>query len=162
MKKVLKDTPHIFIRLNDFEGNNYIEEHIKVEKKYGYTWLLKVGKTINKNYLNEIIEKKGGIILKSSVKRGNQFYYCDLMSIDPTNEELVYPDYYNEYFVYGGYENSNIKEIGYWFKIKNIREISDDLVSNFVINKGGKQMMDCAKFTRVVHMYIRNTKDISI
>ena len=164
MKKIIKKgTPHIFLRLNDFNNNDYIQEHRKVIDKYGYTWLLKMGKTINKEYLNDIIRQNGGLILKSSAKRGNKFYYAEVISIDISNEEeIIYPEYYNEYFDYENYTIEQVKKDGYWFKITGIVDVDDEFIDNFIINNGGKPMFECALETRVVHMYISNKKETSL
>lgn len=162
-KNIKKRIPHIFLRLNDFNNNDYIQEHRDVINKYGFTWLLKMGKTINKDYLNDIVEKKGGLILKSSAKRGNKFYYAEVVSTDISKEEkMIYPEYYNEYFDYEYYTIEQAKQEGYWFKITNIIEVDDEFIDNFIINNGGKPMLECALETRVVHMYISNKKDVSL
>lgn len=156
MKEIIKNgTHHIFLRLNDFRGNNYIEEHRNVIGKYGYTWLLKMGKTINKEYLENIIEEKGGVILKSSAKRGNKFYYASLESTDISKDDkLIYPEYYEEYFNYEHYSLEKVITEGHWFKINDMIELSDENVNKFVINKGRKPMYECAIETRVVHTHI--------
>ena len=115
------------------------------------------------NYLKDIIDNKGGIILKKTAKRGNQFYYADLISIDAKSEKNIqYPKYYDEYLYYEGYNLEDIKENGYWFKISNIRKIDNNKVEHFIINSNKKSMLDYALNTRVVHMYIKNDIDLKI
>lgn len=164
MKHLTKETPHLFLRLNDFNGYNYIEEHKKVIEKEGFVWLLKVGKTINQEFVKKIIEGKGGIILKSSVKNGNKFYYCDLLDnqVPEKNTELIYPKYYDEYFESEAYDVEDMKKSGYWFKITNLKEIKESDVYKFRICKGHKPMLDCALYSRVVHMYVENREDMNI
>lgn len=164
MKHLKKETPHLFLRLNNFENYNFIEEHKKVMDKYGYVWLLKIGKTINQEFVKKVIAEKGGIILKSSVKDGNKFYYCDLLSneVPENDKELIYPNYYNEFFEYEAYNLEDLKKSGYWFKIANMREITEDDVYNFRICKGHKPMLDCALYSRVVHMYVENRNETDI
>lgn len=163
MKIIKKETPHLFLRIGDYEHYDYIDEHMKVYKQYGYVWLLKIGKTINKEYLKSIIEKKGGILLKKPAKKGNQFYYADLISIDINcDKDIKYPSYYDEYLYYEGFNLDDVKKNGYWFKITNIRKIDNDIVSKFIINSNNKSMIDYALNTRVVHMYIKNKCEIKI
>lgn len=163
MKKIKKDTPHIFLRIGDYLDYDYIDEHKKIDKEYGSVWMLKIGKTINKKYLDSIIETNGGVILKKSIKKGNQFYYADLISVDILNEkDIHYPKYYDEYLYYEGYRLEDILQSGYWFKLKNIREIDDDIVNKFIVNSNKKPMYSFATNTRVVHMYISNECDLEI
>ena len=164
MKKIIKKrTPHLFIRINDFNNNDYIEEHRKVIKKNGYTWMLKMGKTINREYLKDIVTEHGGIILKSSAKRGNKFYYAEVVSTDISKEnKLVFPEYYEEYFDYEYYTLEQVKKDGFWFKITNIIDVDDEFVDNFIINNGEKPMLECALETRVVHMYISNKNQLEL
>lgn len=163
MKIINKETPHLFLRIGDYEDYDYIDEHIKVEKQYGYVWLLKIGKTINKEYLKRIIETNGGIILKKTAKKGNQFYYADLLSVDINDEkEIKYPSYYDEYLYYEGFSIDDVKKNGYWFKLSNIRKINNDTVSKFIVNSNNKSMINYALNTRVVHMYIKNESELKI
>ena len=163
MKKIKKDTPHLFLRLGDYEQYDYIDEHKKIDVETGSVWLLKIGKTINKDFLKKIVESKGGIILKKSASKGNQFYYADLIDINILNDDNAkYPKYYDEYLYFEGLNIEDVKKNGYWFKISNIREISNDVVSKFIINSNDKSVLDYALKTRVVHMYIRNCEEICI
>lgn len=163
MKQIKKETPHIFVRISDYEKYDYIEEHNNILKKEGYVWLLKIGKTINRKYLSDVVKSNGGIILKTTAKKGNKFYYADLLDTDINNDDNpIYPKYYDEYLYYSGYDISYAKENGFWFKISNLREISNDIVSKFILNGNKKEMLDYAINTRVVHMYVSNKEDINI
>lgn len=163
MKNLKQYTPHLFLRLNNFEEYNFIDEHKKLIESKGYVWLLKIGKTINQEFVKKIIEEGGGIILKSSAKNGNKFYYCDLLSNDINSEnKIVYPEYYNEFFEYEAYNLEDLKKTGYWFKITNMRDITEDEVYKFRICKSHKPMLDSALYTRVVHMYVENDRDMKI
>lgn len=164
MKQIKKETPHLFLRLNNFLNYSYLAEHKKVMDEKGYVWLLKIGKTINQDFVKRIIEEHGGIILKSSVKDGNKFYYCDLLDnkVPEDNTEFYYPEYYNEFCEYEAYDINELKKTGYWFKIANMREITEDDVYNFRICKGHKPMLDCALYSRVVHMYVENRIDMEL
>lgn len=164
VKKIKPETPHLFLRLNNYNGYDFIKEHKNCIDKNGYVWLLKVGKTINRDFIKSIIEKNGGIILKSSAKDGNKFYYCNLLDYEiPKNDkEFIFPEYYKEFFDYEGYNLNDLKNTGYWFKISEIKEIDRKIVDSFVICNGKKPMLDVALYTRVVHMYIENSKEIEI
>lgn len=159
---IKRNTPHLFVRLNNYENYDFIKEHKNVIKDNGYTWVLKIGKTINRDFINKMIEEKSAIIVKTPNKIGNKFYYCQLIPGDVHNEKLVYPKYYDEYLYFEGFSLDTVKENGYWFKIKNMIEIPEEVVKKFVIIKSKKSMYECATKTRVVHMYIENTEEINI
>ena len=160
---VKKETPHLFIRLNNYENFNYIEEHKKCLEEKGYVWMLKIGKTINKNYINEVIKSGGGLIIKSSKKEGNQFYFCSILSIEPNDDKkLFYPKYYDELFYYEGYKLETLKEEAYWFKINSMIPIEHSIVDKFVVGKENKRLTDLAIETRVVHMYTKNKEEITL
>ena len=124
---------------------------------------MKTGKSINSAYLKNIIEQKGGILLKTSAKKGNKFYFADLLSVDISLEkQMLFPNYYKEYLYYNGYELDDVKKSGFWFKIKNVREISENEVRSFIVTSNEKPIYDYAVKTRVVHMYIHNDNDLKI
>ena len=161
--KIKKDTPHLFIRLNNYEHFNFIDEHKKCLEDKGYVWILKIGKTINRNYINDIIESGGGLIIKSTKKDGNQFYLCRVLSANPEDDkELYYPEYYNELFYYEGYNLNDLKRNAYWFKIDSMIPIDYNIVDKFVVGKFNKRLTSLALETRVVHMYTKNKEDITI
>ena len=161
--EIKKETPHLFIRLNNYDNFNYIDEHIKCINEKGYVWMLKMGKTINRNYIDDVIKSGGGLIIKSSKKDGNQFYYCNIISVDPKAEkELFYPKYYDELFYYEGYKLETLIENAYWFKINSIIPINYSIVDKFVVGKNNKKLTNLASETRVVHMYTKNIDEIAI
>lgn len=160
--KIDKKKPHLFIRINNYDNYDYILEHKKVIERNGFTWILKIGKTINKDFIESLVKEKTGIIIKSSKKLGNKFYYCKVEDVDPHNKKLIYPDYYEDYFWYEGYNLEDLVDNGYWFKITTMTEIPKNIVDKFVIIKSQKPLYDCATETRVVHMYIENNSAIEI
>lgn len=160
--KIKKDTPCIFIRLVDYNKNNFIEEHIKAYEKKGYVWLLKMGKPTKDSFLKEVIKNGGGLITKATARNGNQFYFCELESIEP-DDTLYYPDYYNEIFSDGYYDEDSITKIGSWFKLKSIKPITDKQVEIFKTISTNRSLLECGKkFNQVSQMHVFAEKDIEI
>ena len=161
--KIKKETPHLFIRLNNYENYDFIEEHRKSLEKNGHVWILKIGKTMNRDYIDKVIKENGGLIIKSTKSKGNQFYYCKVISADPNSEtELKYPSYYDEYLYYEGYDIEQLKKNAYWFKIVSMIPIEYSTVDKFVVGKFNKKLTGLALETRVVHMYTKNREEITI
>jgi len=158
---IKKDSPCLFLRLVDFKKNNFIQEHIKTLNSKKCVWLLKMGRPIKKEFIKNIIEQNGVLILKETARNGNKFYCCKISSNDPFSEKLIYPDYYNDLFE----ENSftNIENLGNWFKITQIKELSDKDVKAFVTNTTGKDLYECGmKYTQVPQFYLHNNKNLEI
>ena len=162
MNKILKDTPCLFVRLVDYKKNDFIEEHIKVFNNNGVVWLLKMGKPAKADYIKEVIKNGGGLITKSTAKNGSKFYFCNILEYND-NEELIYPEYYNEIFENEYYQQEEIKSIGTWFKITNIIEISDEIVDKFATISTNRSLLECGKkFNQVSQMHIKATVEIEI
>lgn len=160
--KIKKDVPCIFIRLVDYNKNNFIEEHIKAFKKKGYVWLLKMGKPTKDSFMKEVLKSGGGLITKATARNGNQFYYCEVESCTP-DDSLYYPDYYKEIFENGFYTESDITKIGSWFKIKSINPLSDKQVDNFKTISTNRSLLECGKkFNQVSQMHVKSDKDIEL
>ncbi len=161
-KKVLAKTPHLFIRLNDFADYDFIEEHQKVIQKKGYTWLLKMGKSINQKFIEALYKNESAIILKTSAKKGNKFYYCKLLNKELKEEKISFPDYYKEYLENDFISFEEALNNGFWFKVESITLMSYECANRFEIISSKKNMVDCAISTRVVHMYVENKEYIEI
>ena len=160
--KIKKDVPCIFIRLVDYNKNNFIEEHIKAFEKKGYVWLLKMGKPTKEDFMKEVLKSGGGLITKATARNGNQFYYCEVESCKP-DKTLYYPDYYNEIFDNDYYDKNEIENIGSWFKLKSIHPITDKQVENFKTISTNRSLLECGKkFNQVSQMHVKSEKDFEI
>lgn len=163
--KLKKDTKNIYIKIPSYLRNmDVVSEHISICKKKGHVWIMKMGKKPSNNYLEDVIKESGGIILKSHSRFGNKFYYANLKSIKPSkNENMYYPEYYNDIMKNMGISLDNLIEKETWLKAENFREISEEQANNFKIGNKDKEFTHVAKRAfQIPFMYITNTKDIEI
>lgn len=160
--KVLKDSKSIFVRLIDYKKNDFALEHYNVLKKNKKVWMLKFGKPIKESFIEEVIKTKGYLITKSTARNGSQFYICKIEKIDET-ENYIYPDYYNEIFKENSYELNEIKNIGYWIKIIDMKPIPKEIVEQFVTISTKRSLYECGtKFNQVSQIHVEALKDFEI
>ena len=158
--KIKKNTKGLFLKMSDYKNYDYSKEHFECYKKNGFVWMLKIGRSINPKTINEIIKNNGFLIIKSTVKNGNQFYLCKIekCSID---EEIIYPEYYNELFKNEYYDLEELKRNNTWIKINFMKPIEMDIVNKFIISSSQKPLIEGCMF-RISHIFIENIEDIEI
>ena len=157
--KLKEKTPCLFLKLANYKKYDYIEEHQKTLNENGSVWILKIGREINKEFIRSIIEKDGGIILKTPARINNKYYYCKLINNKPT-KEIVYPKYYDEYLKYEGYNFEDTLKNENWFEIDSMEEMDPEDVEKIVIIKTQNKIVDCLK-SRAVFMYVENCEEIN-
>ena len=164
MKIIKKDTPVLFLRVSNYKNYDFIKEHMRVLKENGSVWILKIGRMMNLKFIDEVIEKDGGLILKSPVKSGNHFYYCKLTKdrLPEDESELIYPEYYTTFLDEQYYTIDDFKKDGYWYKIESMREIPEEKMYNFIFAKTKKELSKIALYSRVVNFYLISKKDFDI
>ncbi len=160
---IKKDTPCVFIRIPNFNRNtDIIKEHIEVLKNHKSVFLMKMGRGIRADFLDDIISKKGYLILKNASKYGNKFYLCNLENIRK-DEKYVYPDYYNDIFEGMGITLDTAKKDSLWLKIISMKEVDGSIVDNFKTLKNHKSIYECAlNLFQVSIMYGSAEKNIEL
>ena len=158
---IKKGTPCIFLRISDYGKYNQMQEHIDCCKKNGYVWMLKVGQKPNESYIKEVIKSGGVIITKSTAKYGHKFYCSKILSIVP-DDKLIYPDYYNEFMDYNFYDIETLKNDGFWVKVSEFVELSNEKVDKFVTSSTKRSLLECGTKFRVTHMNVEPIEDIKI
>lgn len=160
---IKKDTKCLFLRIPSLDRKtDVIEEHLKTYEKNNQLWIMKMGKKPDINYLNDIIENNGGIIIKKSLKFGNEFFYGNLKSINPTKTIKSFPHYYNDIFNNMGIKIDDTFGEATWFLVENIKKISDNNVALFK-TKNDKSLLECAnKLFQVSYMFVSPEKDIEV
>ena len=160
--KINKGTPCLFLRISDFKKYNFLEEHKKILDKEGFVWLLKFGKNVKPDYLKELKNNKGGLILKSSPKNGNQFYYC-LFDKTEVDDSLKFPNYYNEVFEHENYYLEDLVKTQSWFRITKMFPIDDNLLKNIETCSSHKLLKESAlKCHQVSQIKAEVIKDIEL
>lgn len=128
-----RNTPVLFLRLSNFKNNDFVLEHKKIILNNGMTWMLKLGRKIDKKYLEEIIKCNSGLIIKESGKENFNFYFCKLESIKYDNSS-IFPEYYYDYLEDQYYDLDYAIKEGNWFKITEIIKIDEYDVDKFIIS----------------------------
>ena len=155
-----KTTPCLFLKLANYDNYNYIEEHKKKLDEYGEVWILKTGRLINRDFIQEVIEHNGGLILKTPSRVDNKYYFCKLESNEP-NESIIYPEYYDEYLKYEGLNFKTTLTNENWFKITSMIELHQSDVEKIIIRKTQRKITECLK-SRAVFMYVELKEDIEL
>lgn len=157
---IKKNTKGLFLKISDYKNYDYAKEHYECYKRNGYVWMLKIGRTIKSDTINEIIKSNGVLIIKSTVKNGNQFYLCKIEKC-VIDEEIVFPEYYYELFENEYYDLDDLKRNNTWLKINYMSPIDMEVVNKYIISSSKRPLIEGCMF-RVSHIFIENTEDVKI
>lgn len=158
------NTEMLLFRFNNYRKYSFINQHKEVLDKYGYVWMLKIGKRSSIDKIQSVIASGGWIVLRSPKADGSVSYiakFSEILEEEPT--EPVYPEYYNE--ILDNEENEdyyNPNAVYQWFKLENIQELSETNAETLVISKTGKKLNDVIGTTRTAVMFVRNGKQIAL
>mgnify|MGYP000911594202 CR=1 FL=1 len=158
--KLKKGTKGLFLKISDYKNYNYAKEHFECYEKNKFVWMLKMGRIINKDTINELIKNDGVLIIKSTVKNGNQFYLCKIEKYD-LDENFIYPQYYNELFKNEYYDLEDLKRNNTWIKINYMKPIDMTIVDKFITSSSKRPLREGCMY-RVSHIYIESIDDINI
>ena len=151
---IKKDDSCLFLRLPNYKNYNSIDEHINKINEIGYVWMVKLGRTPSYSFLNQFIKDGGNLILKSSPKNGNKYYYFKVASKEPLGK-LEIPDYYYDLFENEGYDIDMLKKNYLWLKLISYKEISKEIVDNFVTISKGKPLSNSIMNSRAPQVYAK-------
>lgn len=155
---IQENSDMLLFRYSNYRRTDFIEEHKKVIKEAGYTWLLKAGKKSDMSKLNSIKDAGGAFVLKSPVKDGNKYYICSFseVSCDEPYDD-TYPNYYHD-FLDDNYEFDG----GQWFKVKGLRELPSKYIESLLLKKTRAKVVDVLPTTRTAVMFIVNDTAIEL
>lgn len=156
MDKILeKGVTTLVLRVNDFKGNHFIDEHKRIIQSNAYVWMLKAGRPLAEKSIKAVMEEKGYLILKEPKHSGNRYYFCNILDYyqGDAKADFVYPDYYEEL----EYEY-NLS--GTWLKISDVIPIAINAEVNFELVKGGKKMTEIVNSTRSPILFVKSLKDL--
>lgn len=156
-----KGTPILFLRLSNYKGNNFVIEHKKIIKENKFTWMLKLGRKIDKSYLKKVIECNSGIIIKESGKTNYNFYFCKLESVN-YDDSLVFPEYYYDYLNNQFFDIDYAQKEGNWFKITSISKIEEKDIDKIVISSKKTALKNLAINSRAAYAFCEADNDIEI
>lgn len=158
------NTKMLLFRFNNFGKNSFISAHMEILQKFGYVWMLKLGRRSNIEKLKEIKENGGWLVLRSPKADGSMSYiakFSDISEKEP--KDGVYPNYYDEILSetndQGFYDPNRSYQ---WFKIEIISELTESDANTLFISESGKSVNDVIGTTRTAVMYIQNNKAISV
>jgi hypothetical protein len=153
MYTINKDSKHLFLRLSNFFEYDSVEETKKSFAKNGYIWILKTGRKPSNEFLDDVINSNGGIILSNSSRKNKKYYYCKLDTYNPRNEKIVYPSYYDEYLQYENYSFNETIKNETWLKISSFIELTENEAEQFLTIKSNRKITECIQ-SRAVYMYL--------
>lgn len=101
-----KSVVHLLIRYSDVDAprDGTINEHMKIQKQYGYVWFGKFGRRIGKPVIDELDRQIGSklnsyLFLYHGSKTNEFFYISNILEIRksiPREEILKVPAYYRD------------------------------------------------------------------
>lgn len=138
-----KNSEAVVIRVNDFRGHSFVEEHQHIIEQDGYVWMLKIGRKISGVSI-QILDKYGQLIIKEPKKNGGKFYACHVLDVKQGRiDEMKHsPEYYTDL------EAEGIELNGTWMKVDTLIQIGDSATDNIVLTKSKIKMIDICNCTR--------------
>lgn len=145
----------LFLRMSNFENYDFIEEHKKIIEEKGYVWILKTGRKIDRNFLNDLIKENSGLIIKKPSRTDDRLFFCKLESIDYDNSN-IFPEYYYDFLTYQGFKITDInRNNSCWFKISEITLISDKEAEKLVVLKNNNSLKNAAVNSRTPYIFCK-------
>jgi len=158
---IKKESSCLFIRVPDYKNYNSIEEHIKCINKYGYVWLIKLGRKPNYTFMNQFMKDGGNLILKTTPKNGNKYYWFKVDSKVPDSNFIV-PKYYDELFENEGYDIELLKTTHLCLKATQYKELTKEEVDFFETISKKKPLSTSILNSRAPQVYGKSIKEIEL
>lgn len=151
-----KDTTAIVLRVNNYKGYNFIDEHKNVLNKNGKVTLLKLGRVLAVKSIETVKNSGGFIILKEPKASGGKYYLGKItdIAVGERKPEYLFPEYYLEI------EDYEAPLIGTWITIEALAMIPEDYTLYFELDKGGKKMVDIVNCTRSPILFVHCNKSL--
>lgn len=150
------NTRMLLIRYCNYKKLSFIDEHRKVLSKEGFVWMMRLGKTINPQKIQDVLDDGGHLILKAPKKDGDQYYICRFTSISDKLPEggLYSPKYYVELIREEQFVDSSFQ----FFRVISITPIPKEELDKLTLQLNGKKVNTVVKETRTSFMYVQNDK----
>lgn len=150
----------LVVRFSQYKKVDFIEEHLKLIRKIGNVWMLKIGRKIPEKSLKNVLSENGMILLKAPKKVGGKYYLAMVEEYHNglPKDSFVYPDYYKEIIE----DCFGFSLEGTWIKVNCIKEMPKDLLNNFQMSKNGKPLENVINSTRTSVLYAVCNKDFEI
>lgn len=162
---ITANTEMLLFRFNNYKKHSFIKQHRAVLEKYGYVWMLKIGKRSSIEKIQSIINNGGWLVLRSPKADGSISYIAKFTEISEEEPiEPIYPEYYNEILNIDDEDTDfyNPNAVYQWFKLEKIKELCEEDARNLVVSKTGKQVNEVIGTTRTAVMFIQNCKQITV
>ena len=147
-----KEPESILFRYKPVLKYDFISEHASILASHGKVWVWKIGKPLSINIAQNVINRGGGLILKSPKKDGDKYYHCKLTGIreKKPEEDYLYPAYYQKIQIseYGPVAT------GFWFCIESINELMPEEIERLYLCSNNRKVVDVIKETRTVIMRV--------
>lgn len=160
---IKKGQKYVLFRVNNFKKNSFIDKHTEIIKNKGFVWMLKGGRIMTPNTINEIINGPKIIFFRIPEKEERKYYYAEIaeINIGKPEKDYFYPDYYEELIEQDKfYKNEEL--VGTWIKLLNIYPIENTVSDKFYMFSSEKNVEEVIKTTMTSTLYIKTLEDVFI
>lgn len=146
----------LVFRYKPFQSFDFIKEHKRCLDKVGNVWILKLGKYIKKETLDDICYNGGGLILREPKSLGGRMYFCECTGyiLGKPNNGMNYPEYYK--FLLEEYPDLD----GTWLQISSIHELPKESERLFKLKSNDRILADVINETRTVVIKVYANSDM--
>ena len=156
-----KDKKQLLLRFTNYKRFDFVSEHSRIISDKGCTWMLKTGKQIPDDRLNELFGKPNTMILKAPKKVGGKYYiaFVEQAYNGQPAVGMNYPSYYDELV-----EDNSMWAVdslqGTWFCLTRVEELSADKVSHLRLVSNQRQVDEVLNSTMSAVVYVYSDCDI--
>ena len=151
----------LLLRFGNYREYDFINEHKEVIRKYGYVWMLKVGKCIPQSRLDEVFDENRALLLKAPKSIGGKYYHAEVDDYyrGEPRMDMPYPPYYSKMLSDEVWWNVD-SLYGTWLRITAISELGKENIEHLYLFSNKKPVESVLSSTRTSTLYVYS--DLSI
>lgn len=146
----------LLMRFANYKKHSFVDEHNSIVADDGSAWMLKLGRRVPTEKLDELFKADESLLLLKAPKDSGGGYYSTkvLQAFNGSPQKnMRYPKYYDE--IMKDEELPVIPSLeGTWFRITKITALPDETVSSLKVCSNKKPVVDVLASTRSSTVYV--------
>ena len=155
---MLKETGKrmLLLRFSNYKHFDFVGCHKELIQIHGFTWMMKVGKQLPQSSVCPVLKDGGCLILKAPKASGGDLFTATIQEFynGAPPKDMIYPRYYQEMKEDEDLWMLDSSLTGSWFKITDLKKLSDDDAAKLRLISNGKQAVAVLNSTRTSVMYV--------
>lgn len=160
---IAANTMILIMRVNDYKGYHFVNEHDRLIKDAGYVWMLKAGKKIPESRMEAVLRDGGHIIFRGSKASGGKYHYARAEEVryGVSDDSMMFPEYYRMMVSDPSLWAFDSLD-GTWLKLTLLQEIKPEVVQRIKLISNGKSVDEAMRSSMTSFLYASSTQDLLI